>query len=211
MEGYIGAVCWEPPQNYREKQEVHIYDYVDIHVPMPERMYRKRLKGYAELGYQVKFGSAEQAVSVIYDEHSSMQSFEQDLDDAVRSVVIVSPYMQKGQMVKLLHILQKAISSGVKIVLHTKAANNGEFSNQKKVSEMTDVIEQTGIVVHTHEKLNQRYAVVDESIVWYGSVDFLAFGKKDADVLRFKNPDIASELLSLFGHTEGEQLIIEDT
>ena len=70
--------------------------------------------------------------------------------------------------------------------------------------------EQTGIVVHTHKKLNQRYAVVDESVVWYGGVDFLAFGRKDADVLRFKNPDIAGELLSLSGHAGSEQFVMED-
>lgn len=32
-------------RNYDGKQEVHIYDYVDIHVPALERMYHKRLKG----------------------------------------------------------------------------------------------------------------------------------------------------------------------
>ena len=63
-------------RNYEGKQEVRIYDYVDIHVPTLERMYHKRMKGYAELGYQVKFGAADQFVSVIYDGHSSMLPFE---------------------------------------------------------------------------------------------------------------------------------------
>ena len=92
-------------RNYEGKHEVRIYDYVDIHVPTLERMYHKRLKGYAELGYQVKFGAADKSVSMIYDGHSSMASFEQDLTDAARSVVIVSPYLQKGRIVKLLPVL----------------------------------------------------------------------------------------------------------
>ena len=197
-------------RNYKGKQEVRIYDYVDIHVPTLERMYHKRLKGYAELGYQVKFGAADQAVSVIYDGYSSMLPFEQDLDDAARSVVIVSPYLQKGRIVKLLPSLQKAIASGVKIEIHTRTADSRELSNQESVYEAIEMMEQTGIVVHTHKELNQRYAVVDESVVWYGGVDFLAFGRKDTDVLRFKNPDIAGEFLSLSGHAEGEQLVMED-
>ena len=65
-------------------------------------------------------------------------------------------------------------------------------------------------MVHAHKALNQRYAVVDESIVWYGGVDFLSFGRKDTDVLRFKNPDIAGEFLSLSGHAESVQFVIED-
>lgn len=37
-------------RNYEGKHEVRIYDYVDVHIPTLERMYHKRLKGYAELG-----------------------------------------------------------------------------------------------------------------------------------------------------------------
>ena len=192
-------------RNYEGKQEVRIYDYVDI-----ERMYHKRLKGYAELGYQVKFGAADQSISVIYDGHSSMLPFEQDLDDAVRSVVIVSPYLQKGRIVKLLPPLQKAVASGVEIAIHTRTADGRELLNQESVCEAIKILEQIGIVVHTHKELNQRYAVVDESVVWYGGVDFLSFGRKDTDVLRFKNPDIAGEFLSLSGHAESEQLVMED-
>ncbi len=173
-------------------------------------MYHKRLKGYAELGYQVKFGAADQSVSVIYDGHSSMLPFEQDLDDAARSVVIVSPYLQKGRIVKLLPSLQKAAASGVEIAIHTRTADSRKLSNQENVCEAIEALKQAGIVVHTHGELNQRYAVVDESVVWYGSVDFLAFGRKDTDVLRFKNPDIAGEFLALSGHSESEQLVIED-
>lgn len=139
-----------------------------------------------------------------------MLPFEQDLDDAVRSVVIVSPYLQKGRIVKLLPPLQKAVASGVEIAIHTRTADGRELLNQESVCEAIKILEQIGIVVHTHKELNQRYAVVDESVVWYGGVDFLAFGRKDTDVLRFKNPDIAGEFLSLSGHAESEQLVMED-
>ena len=46
--------------------------------------------------------------------------------------------------------------------------------------------------------------------MWYGSVDLLAFGRKDADVLRFENDDIAGDLLTLSDESMCEQLIIQD-
>ena len=55
------------------------------------------------------------------------------------------------------------------------------------VCEEIKMMELIGVLVHAHEELNQWYTVVDESVVWYGSVDFLAFGRKDTDVFRFKN------------------------
>lgn len=197
-------------RNYEGKHEVRIYDYVDIHVPTLERMYHKRLKGYAELGYQVKFGAADKSISTIYDGYAAMASFEQDLIDAAQSIVIVSPYFQKERIVKLLPILQKALASGVDIVIHTKGQDSYASEKQESVREASSMIEQAGIAVHAHKELQQRYAIVDGSIVWYGSVDFLAFGRKDTDVLRFVNPDIAGEFLALSGESEGEQLVIED-
>jgi hypothetical protein len=32
---------------------VQVYDYVDIHIPMLMRMYKKRLKGYEAIGHTI--------------------------------------------------------------------------------------------------------------------------------------------------------------
>ena len=44
----------------------------------------------------------------------------------------------------------------------------------------------------------------DESIVWYGNIDFLAYGRKDSGVLRFENADIAGDLLELVDSSEAQ-------
>ncbi len=41
---------------YDQKLEVRIYDYVDSSIPMLLRMYRRRLTGYAGIGYEVREG-----------------------------------------------------------------------------------------------------------------------------------------------------------
>lgn len=197
-------------RNYEGKNEVRIYDYVDVYVPTLERMYHKRLKGYAELGYQVKFGERDDAVSTIYDGYASVSAFEQELSNARRSIVIVSPYVQKGRISKLLPVLQEIMSSGVEVAIHTKKANCFELKQQENAREAIALLERSGITVTKYEEIQQRYAIIDESIVWYGSVDFLAFGRKDSDVLRFKNTDVAGELLEVLRGNEGEQLMITE-
>lgn len=193
-------------RNYEGKHEVRIYDYVDVHIPMLERMYHKRLKGYAELGYQVRFGTSDEPVSMVYDGHAAMAAFEQDLSDAAQSIVIVSPYLQKGRVGRLLPLLQGAASHGVKITVHT----NDDDARQSEITTAVDALQSAGAEVILHKDLQQRYAVLDERIVWYGNVDLLAFGRRDMDVLRFENADIGGELLSLTDETECEQLMIAD-
>ena len=41
-------------RNFEGKQDVQVWDYVDLNVPVLELMYHKRLKGYSELGYRVQ-------------------------------------------------------------------------------------------------------------------------------------------------------------
>ena len=92
-------------RNYEGKSEVRIYDYVDVHVPVLERMYHKRIKGYTELGYQIKFGAHDHNVSSIYDGRTAAKAFEQDIANATDSIIVVSLYIQSGRVNKLLHIL----------------------------------------------------------------------------------------------------------
>lgn len=49
MEQYAGRLH----RDYEGKQRVVIYDYVDIHVRVLEKMYHKRLKTYRRIGYCV--------------------------------------------------------------------------------------------------------------------------------------------------------------
>lgn len=39
---------------YGNKNEIQIYDYIDVHVGVLERMYQKRLSGYPSIGYSAK-------------------------------------------------------------------------------------------------------------------------------------------------------------
>ena len=127
-------------------------------------------------------------------------------EHAAQSIVIVSPYLQKGRVGRLLPLLQSTVSRGVEITVHT----NDDDARRSEIAAAVDALQSAGAEVILHKDLQQRYAVLDERIVWYGNVDLLASGRRDTDVLRFENADIAGELLSLTGETECEQLMITD-
>ena len=75
------------------KKEVQVYDYVDIHVGILEKMYRKRLAGYAASGYPGQGGKRPRQnppISVL--DHANLSVSHRDLMNAAREAVIVSPY-----------------------------------------------------------------------------------------------------------------------
>ena len=41
-------------REYPDKKRVEVYDYIDIHALMCDVMYKRQLKGYASVGYQIQ-------------------------------------------------------------------------------------------------------------------------------------------------------------
>ena len=56
LQQYVGRLH----RLHDNKRFVEVYDYVDANVKMLARMYERRLRGYADMGYTVKAGLPEQ-------------------------------------------------------------------------------------------------------------------------------------------------------
>lgn len=183
---------------------------MDVHVPALERMYHKRLRGYSELGYQVRLVGQDDIPSRIFDSLEYAVVFAEDLTNAVRNVRIVIPFLQKGRVTALLSVLKNAVALGVEITVCTRPPESYRPNQQPGIAAAISLLKETGAVVMAEAKYQQRCAIMDESIAWYGGIDFLAFGKKDADVLRFENADITGELIEAVEESAsgdvGEQL-----
>lgn len=202
---YVGRLH----RNYDGKNEVRVYDYADIHIPTLERMYHKRLKGYAELGYRVKFGENNETASSIYDGYASMTPFSKDLSDTTKSIVIVSPYIQTDRINMLLPTFRELLLSKIKITVYINDADTFAAKYKSDINKAISALEESGVTVVKRQDFRQKFAVIDESTVWYGNVDFLAFGKRDGYALRFENADIAGELLDVLNEPDGEQLTFD--
>ena len=73
-------------------------------------------------------------------------------------------------------------------------------------------LESCGSDIKRQTDLLYRYAVIDQSIVWYGNIEYLSYSMKDANALRFESPDTAGELLDLWKKEDKpEQLHLEMT
>jgi phosphatidylserine/phosphatidylglycerophosphate/cardiolipin synthase-like enzyme len=52
-----------------------------------------------------------------------------------------------------------------------------------------------GIEVVFKSNIHQKFAVFDQNIIWYGSINLLSFGRAEESIMRLENPGIADELL----------------
>ena len=193
--GKVAQYAGRLHRNYPGKNEVLIYDYVDIHVPVLESMYQKRLKGYAAIGYKIKVCDMLQASpDLIYDGKSFYPVFSEDIRNAKNEILIVSPFMRKSRITQILRLMSEALMNQVKIVVVTRPTEDFPERDQKSVLENTQRLRGYGVEVRHKSGFHQKFTVIDGKIVWYGSVNFLSFGTAEESIMRFTSYDIAGQL-----------------
>ena len=192
--GTLAQYCGRLHRNFAGKEEVIIFDYVDFRVPVFDKMYRNRLKGYKQLGYTIKqvsdFEQNETIPSKFYSADDCKPAFIQDCMSAKKSVIICSPYLSKLEVQKFLFLIPKILLSGCKIFITTRLHEDED--RQKKQQSYIDMLESAGVAVSAKEHVTQRLAVFDEKILWYGSINFLGYSEADDCSIRICNAEIAS-------------------
>jgi superfamily II DNA or RNA helicase len=187
--GIVAQYAGRLHREFEGKQDVQIYDYIDIRVPVCESMYRKRLKGYASIGYRIRndemFDSLFPTTDLIYNGLNFVSPFVSDLSQCKRSVVISCPKVKIGRQIQIAERLIDLATNGMEVVLYTKEENEDTLRLQHQ-----------GISVIIISHLSLHAAIIDKSTIWYGSVNILGFHSVEDNLIRFKNPEIATTLLT---------------
>ena len=180
------------------KKDVRIYDYIDIHEPVCENMYRKRLKGYSAIGYRV----LSKDTQTLFDNTDDLQissyegqifngntfrlAFMQNLKSSRQSIVISSPKLYRTERNTFVKMLREFHVSGVQIAILTS-----EESSQ------TNYLKSLGLYVKIVPKLSLSSCIIDRSTVWYGSINILGYVTEEDNIIKITDGKLANELLDV--------------
>ena len=187
--GNIAQYAGRLHRDYAGKNEVRIYDYVDIRIPICDSMYRKRLRGYAAVGYGVPKPTEGNSVSkpeLIYDGQTFAEPFRQDMLTARHSIVITCHKIKYKYPPRLLSLLRDLLTNGIEIFVWVKEQGLSE-------NELCE----NGIIVQCDESLSVQCAIIDKSIVWYGHINIFGYNTEENSVMRIINSSIANDLLDI--------------
>ncbi|MDR1727062.1 MAG: DEAD/DEAH box helicase family protein, partial [Acidobacteriota bacterium] len=185
---YVGRLH----RDFQGKTDVRVYDYVDIHVPVLERMYHKRLNGYAQIGYKVSAAKNEpDRMSLIYDSKSFLPVLKNDLLQSQREILIVSPYMRKRRVETVLEWLKTPVNKGIAVTVITRPPE--AYKDNQTISDCITLL-QPAVKVVLKPRIHQKFVIIDNRLVWYGSVNLLSFGSSEETMMRLDSRELSAEL-----------------
>ncbi|MEJ2586451.1 MAG: DEAD/DEAH box helicase family protein [Deltaproteobacteria bacterium] len=181
-----------------DKKEVRIYDYVDIHMKMLERMYQKRLTGYASMGYKAKGEDIVTASpDIIFDKDSFLPVFSNDIACTKKEILIVSPFVRKRRTTRMIQHLKIALAKGIRVIVVTRPAEDFKAKDRPALERVLYTLRESGMNVVYRPNIHQKFAVMDQKTVWYGSINLLSYGTAQESIMRIESHDVANELISL--------------
>lgn len=180
------------------KSDVRIYDYIDIHEPVCESMYRKRLKGYSAIGYRV----FSQDSPTLFDTTDNLQlssyegqifngntfrmPFTKELKNSRQSIVISSPKLYHTERNLFVKILKELQANGIEVAIITSAPNG-----------QTDFLKSQGLFIKIVPGLSLCSCVIDKSTIWYGSINILGYPTEKDSIIKITDSKLANELLEV--------------
>ena len=142
---------------FEGKNEVLIYDYADIHVRMFEKMYNKRLSGYASIGYKAKGESfATESVDIIFDNSNFLPVYSNDIVNATREILIVSPFVTKKRTLQMAQNLKVAFANNVKVIVVTRPAEDYKGKDLTSWQEAIDNLKSSGVILVLKSNIHQN-------------------------------------------------------
>lgn len=203
VEQYAGRLN----RDYAGKENVIIYDYVDNHIPMFNNMYMKRLKAYKQIGYEFGDGlqTVKQTVNAIYDGNNYSENYHKDLLDSNKNIIISSPVISGSKVYELINMLKEKQMSGVQVTIVTWTPDSYGFGDAAYWMQLHEDMRRARFYIRTVEEYCDRFAVIDQEVVWYGNINLLAKDKVDDSIMRVRSKGIAGELLEItFRNNDGK-------
>lgn len=202
VEQYVGRLN----RDYDGKENVIVYDYVDSHIPKFDKMYSARMKAYKKIGYElcVNMDGEKQKANAIYDIENYAETYLKDLEEANSAVVVSSPRLNNQKVDRIINMLGKRRELGVKVTIVTWHPDAYKYGKDDVRMELMERLRKAGFEIRLVEETCEHYAVIDNEIVWYGSVNLLSKEDAEDNLMRVCSKDIAAELLEMTFGSEVE-------
>ena len=137
--------------------------------------------------------------SHLYDQDTFYKAFLRDIERAQTRVIIESPFITKKRMILLSPILQRLRRKGVHIIINTKPFEEHEQRYKDQAIWAVGVMQDIGIEVLMTTGHHRKLAIIDNNILWEGSLNILSQNDSCEIMRRIRSVESVKEMLHFTG------------
>lgn len=208
------------------KREVRVYDYIDVTIPMAANMYRKRLKTYAAQGYtpmlpddevdarrQAKTKALLERKNALPGQHHDDRTvpiinadefhtmFRNDIRHCRRTITLCAGYLTRHAIDQVTDVILEAVGRGVAVTVDVRVPANATETSRSRTTRNMDRLRALGCTVQAVTAYS-GFAVFDDELIWFGTIDLLGRIRSDDCSLRFADADISRLLVESANENE---------
>jgi len=130
-------------------------------------------------------------INLIYDADSFVPVIKNDFVEAKKEILIVSPFLRRKRIETILEWLKEPLQNGIHIVVVTRPPES--YKEQGRIKECIEYL-QSAVTVVQKPNIHQKFIIIDNRLVWYGSINLFSFGSSEESMMRLKSKELATEL-----------------
>lgn len=148
------------------------------------------------MGYKAKGEETMDApLDIIFDKDNFLPVFNQDIVTAKKEIVIVSPFVRIRRTHQMVQNLKISIAKSLRVIVVIRPKKDFPPKNNAAMQRALDLLIDSGVNVVFKSNIHQKFAVMDQKVVWYGSINLLSYGSAQESIMRIESSNIANELL----------------
>ena len=149
-------------------------------------------KAYFQIGYKALASKEEpDKINMIYDSDTFRSAMRKDVEDSKKEILIVCPYVRKKQINLIFDLLKDPLGREILIKILTLPIKS--YKEQELARKNIEIL-QTAVNVTFQADIYQKYIIIDNRLVWYGSIGLLDYRNADDTIMRLESRELAVEL-----------------
>lgn len=86
--------------------------------------------------------------------------------------------------------LKVALQNKVRVIVVTRPVADFNNKDMTALQSTLDALKGIGVSMIFKSNIHQKFAVMDQRIVWYGSINLLSFGSAEESIMRLESANI---------------------
>jgi len=107
----------------------------------------------------------------------------------------------KKRVLQVLDLFKEKIDNQVDISILTRPVQAFDGKKRSKLEEVFTILQKAGVNLILKSNIHQKFAIIDQKTIWFGSINFLSFGFSAESVMRLVSGSIAYELSRSIGES----------